>query len=175
LKPLRRSGVLATLEARHRQASAGQWASVEFLERVLEDAVARRAQKPLALRVRRAALKTPKTLAGFDWRFHPTINRQPVLHLASCEYIRQKRHVVICGPTGVGTSHLAPALAHEACRQGVDELFAHTHKMLQHLHGGRADGTWLKRLSGYLRPELLVLDDVGLKPLVDPPPRISTL
>jgi DNA replication protein DnaC len=93
-----------------------------------------------------------------------------VLHLASYEYIRQQRNVLICGPTGVGKSHLAQALAHEACRQGFDGLYVNTHKMLQHLHGGRADSTWMKRLSGYLRPELLVLDDFGLKPLVDPAP-----
>jgi DNA replication protein DnaC len=70
----------------------------------------------------------------------------------------------------VGKSHLAQALAHEACRQGCDGLFINTPKMLQHLHGGRADGTWTKRLSTYLRPELLVLDDFRLKPLVDPAP-----
>jgi DNA replication protein DnaC len=170
LKQLRLSGVLATLEARHRQAIDGQWADVEFLERLLEDEVERRAQKQLALRVRRAALNTTKTLAGFDGSFNPTINRQQVLHLASCDYLRQKRHVLLCGPTGVGKSHLAQALAHEACRQGFDVLFVNTHKMLQHLHGGRADGTWSKRLQLYLRPELLVLDDFGLKPLVDPAP-----
>jgi DNA replication protein DnaC len=170
LKQLRLSGVLATLEARHRQAIAGQWAYVEFLERLLEDEIERRAQKPLALRVRRAALNTTKTLEGFDWSFNPTINRQQVLHLARCEGIRRKRNVLICGPTGVGKRHLAQALAPEACRQGFAVLFVNTHKMLQHLHGGRADGTWTKRLSGYLRPELLVRDDFGLKPLVDPAP-----
>lgn len=170
LKQLRLSGVLATLEARHRQAIDGQWAYVEFLERLLEDEIERRAQKQLALRVRRAALNTTKTLEGFDWSFNPSMNRQQVPHLASCEDLRQKRHVLICGPTGVGKSHLAQALAHEACRQGFDVLFVNTHKMLQHLHGGRADGTWTKRLSGYLRPQLLALDDFGLKPLVDPAP-----
>jgi DNA replication protein DnaC len=170
LKQLRLSGVLATLEARHREAIEGQWAYVEFLERLLEDEIERRAQKQLALRVRRAMLNTTKTLEGFDWSFNPTINRQQVLHLASCDYIRQKRNVLLCGPTGVGKSHLAQALAHEACRQGFDVLFANTHKMLQHLHGGRADGTWSKRLQLYLRPALLVLDDFGLKPLVDPAP-----
>jgi DNA replication protein DnaC len=170
LKQLRLSGVLATLDARHRQAIDGQWAYVEFLERLLEDEIERRAQKQLALRVRRAALNTTKTLEGFEWSFNPTINRQQVLHLTSCDYIRQKRNVLLCGPTGVGKSHLAHALAHEAWRQGFDVLFANPHKMLQHLHGGRADGSWAKRLQLYLRPELLVLDDFGLKPLVDPAP-----
>jgi DNA replication protein DnaC len=170
LKALRLSGVLATLEARHRQAIDAQWSYVEFLERLLEDELERRAQKQLALRVRRAALNTNKTLEGFDWSFNPTINRQQILHLASCEYIRRKRNVLICGPSGVGKSHVAQSLAHEACRQGYDVLFVTAHKMLQHLHGGRADGTWEKRLGVYLRPDLLILDDFGLKPLSDPAP-----
>jgi len=170
LRQLRLSGVLATLEVRHRQAIDEQWAYIEFLERLLEDEVERRAQKQLALRVRRAALNTTKTLEGFDWHFNPTINRQQVLHLASCDYIRQKRNVLICGPTGVGKSHLAQAFAHEACRQGFDVCFVNMHRMLQHLHGGRADGTWSKRLQLYLHPALLVLDDFGLKPLNDPAP-----
>lgn len=165
LKHLRLSGILATLEARTRQAIAGQWTYVEFLERLLEDEVERRAQKQLLVRLRRATLNATKTLDDFDWTFNPTIQRQQVLHLASCDYVRRKRNVLICGPTGVGKSHLAQALAHEACRQGFDVLFVNTHKMLRHLHGGRADGTWDRRLIGYLRSELLILDDFGLKPL----------
>lgn len=170
LKQLRLSGVLATLEARHHQAIDGKWSYVEFLARLLEDEVERRAQKQLALRVRRATLNTTKTLEGFDFSFNPSLNRQQVLHLASGEYIRRKRNVLICGPTGVGKSHLAQALAHEACRQGIEVLFVNTHKMLQHIHGGRADGTVEKRLATYLRPELLILDDFGLKPLTPPAP-----
>jgi DNA replication protein DnaC len=165
LKALRLSGVLSTLEARHRQAIDGQWSYIEFLERLLEDELERRAQKQLALRLRRAALNVSKTLEGFDWSFNPSINRQQLLHLASCDYIRRKRNVLICGPSGVGKSHVAQSLAHEACRQGFDVLFVNVHKMLQHMHGGRADGTWEKRLAVYLRPDLLVLDDFGLKPL----------
>jgi IstB-like ATP binding protein len=60
---------------------------------VLEDEIERRAPKRLARRVRRAALNTTKTLKGFDWRFNPTVTRQQGLHLASCDDIRQKRHV----------------------------------------------------------------------------------
>lgn len=170
LKQLRLSGVLATLDARHRQAVDGKWSYVEFLARLLEDEIERRAQKQLALRVRRAALNTTKTLEGFDFSFNPSLNRQQILHLASGDYIQRKRNVLICGPTGVGKSHLAQALAHEACRQGFEVVFVGTHKLLQHLHGGRADGTLEKRLATYLRPDLLILDDFGLKPLTPPAP-----
>lgn len=106
LKQLRLSGILDTLEARHRQAVEGQWSYVEFLSRLLEDEVERRAQKQLALRLRRATLNTTKTLEGFDWAFNASINRQHLLQLASCDYIRRKRNALICGPTGVGKSHL---------------------------------------------------------------------
>jgi len=170
LKRLRLSGILETLEARTQQAITGQWSYVDFLARLLEDEVERRAQKQLALRIRRATLNTTKTLEGFDFNFNPSINRQQVLDLATCVYVRQKQNVLLCGPTGVGKTHLAQALAHEACRRGYDVLFVNTHRMLQHINGGRADGTLERRLQVYLRPELLVLDDFGLKPLRSPAP-----
>ena len=170
LKQLRLSGVLETLDARHRQAIDGQWTHVEFLARLLEDEVERRAQKQLALRVRRATVNTAKTLENYDFAFNPTIKRAQVLQLAAGDYLRQKQNVLLCGPTGVGKSHLAQALGHEAIRQGYDVLFVNAHKMLQHLHGGRADGSLEKRLQVFLRPDLLILDDFGLKPLTAPVP-----
>jgi DNA replication protein DnaC len=170
LKRLRLSGILQTLEARNQQAIDGRWTYVEFLARLMEDEVERRAQKQLILRIRRAAINTTKTLEGFDFNFNPGINRQQVLDLASCTYIRQKRNVLICGPTGVGKTHLAQALTHEACRQGYTALLVNTYRMLQHLNGGRADGTLERRFQTYLRPDLLVLDDFGLKPLHPPAP-----
>ena len=170
LTKLRLSGILQTLEARNRQAVDGQWSYVEFLSRLLEDEVERRAQKQLTLRLRRSAVTSTKTIETFDFNFNPAINRQHVLQLASCDFVRQKRNVLICGPSGTGKTHLAQALVHAACRQGFDALFAPTHKMLQHINGGRADGTHERRLQTYLRPELLVLDDFGLKPLQAPGP-----
>jgi DNA replication protein DnaC len=165
LKQLRLSGMLITFEARQREAEAGHWSHSEFLERLLEDEIERRAQGQLALRLKKATVNTTTTLEGFDWDFNPKINRQQILRLASGEYIRQKKNVLIIGPTGAGKSHLAQSLVHEACRQGASALFINTHKMLSHLNGGRADQSLERRLATYTRPDLLVLDDFGLKPL----------
>ena len=88
-----------------------------------------------------------------------------MLDLSTCSFVRQKHNVLICGPTGVGKTHLAQALTHEACRRGYTALFVNTYKMLQHIRGGRADGTLERRLQTYLRPDLLALDDFGLRPL----------
>ncbi|HET7155350.1 MAG TPA: IS21-like element helper ATPase IstB [Hyphomicrobiaceae bacterium] len=170
LKLLRLSGVLETLEGRQRQAIEGKWSYVDFLARLLEDEIERRAQKQLSLRVRRSSVNTTKTLEGFDFSFNPSVNRQQILALASGDYLRQKRNVLICGPSGVGKSHLAQALGHEACRQGYDVVFTNTHKLLLHLNGGRADGSYQRRLETYLRPDLLILDDFGLRALMPPSP-----
>ena len=165
LKRLRLSGILETLDTRNQQAIDAQWSYIEFLSRLLEDEVNRREQKQLALRVRRASLNTSKTLEAFDFNFNPVIKRQRILDLAAGEYIRRHHNVLVCGPTGVGKSHLAQGLAHEACVLGFKVLFIQTHRMLQHIHGGRADDTRDRRLQSYLRPDLLVLDDFGLRPL----------
>jgi len=170
LKRLKLSGILETLEVRNQQAIQEKLSYLEFLSRLVQDEVERRAQKQLQLRLRRAGLSSDKTLEGFDFGFNPTINRQQVLDLATCTFVARHRNVLICGPTGVGKTHLAQALGHEAARRGYTVLLASTHKMLAHLNGGRADGTFERRLKTYLRPELLVLDDFGLKPLHPPGP-----
>ena len=107
LKRLRLSGILDTLDARNQQAIDGKWTYIEFIARLLEDEVERRSQKQLALRLRRAAVNTTKTLEGFNFQFNPSINRQQVLDLATCRYIRERRNVLICGPTGVGKTQPA--------------------------------------------------------------------
>jgi DNA replication protein DnaC len=166
LKQLRLSGILSTLDARHRQALDGQWSYLDFLARLLQDEVERRAQNQLLLRLRRSKLNTSKTLDAFDFNASPGLNRQVVLELASCDFIRRQLNVLLVGPTGTGKSHLACALGHEAARQGFSVLFTNTHKMLQNLAGARADASLDKRLALYLRPDLLILDDFGLKPLL---------
>ena len=165
LKELRLSGILAGLEARLEQASGEQWGYEEFLSRLLQEEVERRHQKQLDLTLRRGNVTSTKTLETFDFGFNPSINRRQILDLAAGAYLRQHRNVLICGQTGVGKSHLAHALAHEAARQGASVLCTSAHQMLVHINAGRADGTYAKRMATYLRPTLLVIDDFGLKPL----------
>ena len=170
LRTLRLSGILETLEVRNRQAVEARTSFVEFLTLLLQDEVERRAQQALRLRLRRAAFAFDKTLESFDFSFNPTLNKAQIFDLATCQFVERHENVLLYGPTGVGKSHLAQALAHEACRRGYEVCFVSTAKMLTHLAGGRADGTLAHRLAKYLRPALLVLDDFGLKPLRAPGP-----
>jgi DNA replication protein DnaC len=170
LRTLRLSGILETLEVRNRQAVEARTSFVEFLTLLLQDELERRAQAALRLRLRRAAFAFDKTLESFDFHFNPKLNKAQIFDLATCQFVERHENVLLYGPTGVGKSHLAQALAHEACRRGYEVCFVSTAKLLTHLAGGRADGTLAHRLVKYLRPALLVLDDFGLKPLRAPGP-----
>lgn len=168
LKSLRLSGILETLEVRNREAISEKCTYVEFLQKLLEDEVERRGQKQLSLRLRRSNLDPTKTLECFDFSFNPNINRQQIYDLATCGFVERAESIFLCGPAGVGKSHLAHALGHEAVRRGYDVLFARTSLMLSQLYAGRADGSYERRLASFHRPDVLCLDDFGLKPMRPP-------
>lgn len=109
LKHLRLSGILESLEVRHRQAIDNKWSHIEFPEHLLQDEVERRGQKQLHLRLRRATLNTTKTPETFDFAFNPTLNRQQLLAPATGDYIRDKRNVILCGtPCGRRSREKSP-------------------------------------------------------------------
>lgn len=170
LKRLRLGGFLETLELRHHQAMTEKLPYVDFLARLLQDEIERREQTRLALRLKKAVLQDQKTMETFDFDFNPTINRQQVYDLATCQFVERKENVLLVGPAGVGKTHLAQALAHEACRRGYDVLSLTAGALLTHLNGGRADGTYEQRLLTYTKPQLLLVDDFGLKALRPPGP-----
>jgi len=168
LKSLRLSGILETIEVRNQQAIDEKCTYVEFLEKLIEDEVERRGQKQLSLRLRRSNLDPMKTLEAFNFSFNPAVNRAQIYDLATCVFVERSESLFLIGPAGVGKSHLAHALGHEACRRGLDVIFTRTSAMLAHIHGGRADGTYERRLGIYQRPDVLILDDFGLKPMRPP-------
>lgn len=170
LKSLRLSGILETLELRNKQAIEEKCTYVEFLQKLVEDEVERRGQKQLTLRLRRSHLDPTKTLETFDFDFNSSVNRKEIYDLASCAFVERAEPVFFAGPAGVGKSHLAQALGHEAVRRGYDVIFTRTSRMLAHLHAGRADSSYERRLALYQNVDVLLLDDFGLKPMRPPAP-----
>jgi len=165
LKKLRLSGVLQTLDLRTRQAVDDDLAHSEFLYRLLFDEAERRDAKQLDQRLRRAAFEPGKTIEDFDFTFNTKIPKAKVIELATCAFVERKEWVLLIGPTGVGKSHLAQALGHRACRAGYQVLNASAHELLVQLRAARADGSYERKMQRLASCDLLIVDDLGLRPL----------
>ncbi len=165
LKTLKLGGFIETLDLRITQAEKDELSHLAFLALVVQDEIERREAKKLTVRIQRASFEEEKTLEGFDFAFNPKIKRGIVTDLATCLFVEKKEHVLIYGPAGVGKTHLAQALGHEACRRGYSVLFVKAVRMLRHLFAARADQSWEKQLKRYLHPDLLIIDDFGVTAL----------
>lgn len=165
LKKLRLSGVLESLELRVRQAGDDDVSHIEFLYRLLHDEVERREAKQLSLRLKRASFETHKSLEDFDFAFNPNVPKAKVLDLATCSFVERRENVLLIGQTGVGKSHLAQALGHRACMAGYSVLYTSAHHMLAQLRASRADNTYDRKLARFAGPNLLIIDDLGLRSL----------
>ncbi len=163
MRMIKLSGMVETLDMRLSQAQKEGLAFTQFLEMLLEDEVQHRANKKLASRIIRAHFEEDKSLEGFDFNFNPKLPAQYIRELATCQFIERKESVILCGPVGVGKTHLSQALGHQACRAGYNVLFIKASRLLSDLGGGRADDSWEKRLQYYLKPNLLILDDFAMK------------
>jgi DNA replication protein DnaC len=168
LKQLRLSGILDSLQVRNRQAIEKKLAYTDFLALLIGDEVARREQKKLNLRLRRANFRSQKTLEQFDFGFNPTINRALIQELATGRFIDEPVSVLIAGPCGTGKSHLAQALGHIGARLGHDVLFTTQTRVLGSLNAARATAAFERRFQALARVALLMIDDFGLKPLRPP-------
>lgn len=165
LKKLRLSGLLDTLELRLRQATDDRLGYTDFLTRLLADEVERRDSQKLEQRLRRAAFPSHKSLEDFDWRFNPQLPREKLLELGTCGFVSRKEVVLLCGPAGVGKSHLAQALGQRACRAGFSVLYADAQALFASLRAARGDGSYGRLMLKYATTELLIVDDLGLRPL----------
>lgn len=164
LKKLRLSGVLQSLELRNREAVDDGLAHTEYLYRLLHDEVDRRESKQLSLRLRRASFDGMKSIEDFDFAFNSNVPKAKVLDLATCQFVERRENVLIVGQTGVGKSHLAQALGQRACRAGHSALYIEVHDMLAQLRASRADQSYERKLARFVTPDLLILDDLGLRP-----------
>jgi DNA replication protein DnaC len=165
LRQLRLSGMVHSLDVRAAQAVERQLSPIEFLALLLDDELERRGQKRLAYRLAQSGCDGHKTLAHFDFSAAPGVNRILIQDLATCTFVSRHENVLLCGPTGVGKSHLANALGIEALKREYRVLSRPLHHLLKNLHAARAGGTYPNLLTRVLNTDLLILDDFGLYPL----------
>ena len=165
LKRLRLGGLLPTLPDRVTHARQATLSPVEFLELLLQDEIDRRDSHSLALRLAAANFDEPATFEQILWDTPVSYDRARVRELFSLRWLAERENVIFTGPTGVGKSYLAQALGHSACRAGQRVRFSTITKLLKLLHQSRADHAFERELRAWLAPDLLILDDFGLRKL----------
>ncbi len=163
LKRLKLSGMLATMDVRVQEAETQHLGYLEFLERLCVDELERREQRTLERHVAAARFEQVTTLTSFDWLYNPEIPAAQLRDLATGGFLRRHESVILAGAVGLGKSHLAQALGYAACQQGYQVTYRKAPALLADLSGGHADGTYERRLRAYFAPDLLIVDDFGLR------------
>ena len=165
LKKLRLSGLARTLSLRLQEAAANRLSHEEFLEILLQDELNVRQERFLSRRTKAADFHHLKTLEDFDWRFNPSVPRKEIYDLATGQFIRQAADLLLIGPPGVGKTHLAQALGYEAIKLNFAVLYRSIFDLVRDFLRDEAFNQQDRVLRRYLKPDLLIIDDMGLKAL----------
>jgi DNA replication protein DnaC len=165
LKQLRLSGLLQALDVRLQEAAGHSLNHAEFLELILQDELAVRSDRLLQRRVKAAAFRELKTLDDFDWSFNPSIKKKQVFDIATGRFIREARDVLLLGPPGIGKSHLVQGIGYQALKAGFIVLYRSIFDVVRDFLHDEALGADDKVLAKYLKPDLLIIDDMGMKQL----------
>ena len=167
LQQLKLTGMRRALQD---QAAMPEISAIPFEERLgllVDRELTERDNRRMQMRLRSAKLKQNTALEDVDFKSPRGLDRALILKLADCAWVAAHLNVLITGPTGVGKTWLACALAHKACREGYSALYARLPRLLQELDMGRADGRYAKVMRQLSKTEVLVLDDWGLATLTD--------
>jgi len=134
----------------------------DFLLQLTQYEIDSRRNKRREAGLKKSNMGRIKRIEEFDFNFNPNINRQLIMKLVMCDFIKKSENIILAGQTGVGKTFIAKAIGYEAVNKGYNVLFERTNKMLEDIYSGKADNTFNKRLSKYLKPDLLILDDWGM-------------
>jgi len=164
LRKLRLSGLTETLEVRLQEARGNSLTHGEFLELILQDELLVRDQRKIARRVKAASFRDLKSLEEFDWRFNPTIKKNQIYDLATGRFLKERRDVLFCSPPGTGKSHLVQGIGYHLIN-GYIVLYRSIFDVVRDfLHDEAMDGHD-RVMARYLKPDLLIIDDFGMKQL----------
>jgi DNA replication protein DnaC len=165
LTRLRLSGLAASLDVRLQEAAGHHLGHGEFLELVLQDELLVRNERLVARRTKAAGFREHKTLDEFDFSFNPSIKRKQIFDLATGRFVREARDVLLIGPPGTGKSHIAQALGHQAIKNGSVVLYRSIFDVVRDFLHEEAMNQQDKLMERYLRADLLIIDDMGMKQL----------
>ncbi|MGY0372574.1 IS21-like element helper ATPase IstB [Clostridium sp. JNZ J1-5] len=165
LKDLKLSGVIKTIDMRNEEAIKDNLSFMEFIELLINDEVLNRKNNGNTKRISKAKFPQHKSLEEYNFNYQPTVNKRFIYNLGTCEFIRKKENIAFIGPPGTGKTHLAIALGFKAIAQGYNVLFTTVNQMLEELYMSRADNSFNSKIKKYISPDLLILDELGLKKL----------
>ncbi len=165
LTKLRLSGLAASLDIRIHEASANGLTHGEFLEMVLQDELLTRNDRLINRRITAACFRDQRKLEEFDFSFNPSVKKNKIFDLATCRFIREKRDALFLGPPGTGKSHIVQSLGLAAIRSGFTVYYRSIFDTVRDfLHDEAMEGHE-RILQRYLKPDLLIIDDMGMKQL----------
>ena len=165
LSRLRLSGLAASLDVRLQEAAGHHLSHAEFLELVLQDELLVRNERLIARRTKAAGFREVRTLDEFDFGFNTSIKRKEVFDLAACRFIREARDVLLIGPPGVGKSHIAQAVGLQAVKSGFVALYRSIFDVVRDFLHEETVSQQDRQMDRYLKPDLLIIDDMGMKQL----------
>lgn len=163
LRVLKLPGFREHLQARVMEAEANNLSYAEFLAMLLTDELDMRTSRRIQRLLRSANLGKEMTMETFDFSFNPAIGAKRIKALAACRFIERGEGIFLMGPTGTGKTHLAKALAHQACRMMFSVAFYSFHQLFAELAAADLQNRLHVILKRLLRVDLLVIDDFGFK------------
>jgi len=163
MQAMKLSGMVEALEEQRKTADVGAWSFEDRLALLVERQWLWKENRALCTRLKYARLRQPACLEDIDYRHHRGLQRSVMEHLAGGDWIEYSQNCLITGPTGVGKSYLACALAQKACRDGYRVVYFYAPKLFRELTAGQADGSLPTLLKKIAKARLLVIDDWGLE------------